>query len=129
MDARSRLAFLILVLAQAAHSVEEYVFRLYDVFEPARLVSSLFSDDVRTGFAIANTGIVAFGVWCYIARVRTGHPSARVLAWLWVIVEAANGTGHILIATARGQYFPGVYTAPALLVVSVMLGIRLSRPS
>jgi hypothetical protein len=30
MDRQSRAAFLALIVAQAAHSVEEYVFRLYD---------------------------------------------------------------------------------------------------
>lgn len=38
--------FLALILAQACHSVEEYVFRLYDVFPPARFVSGLFSKGV-----------------------------------------------------------------------------------
>ena len=40
-----------LILAQAAHSTEEYVFRLFDVFAPARFVSSLVSDNLAVGFA------------------------------------------------------------------------------
>ena len=47
----SQLAFLLLVVAQAAHSVEEYVTRLYADFAPARFVSTLVSDDPATGFA------------------------------------------------------------------------------
>ena len=35
MTPRMRTAFLWLIVAQAAHSVEEYVFRLYDVLAPA----------------------------------------------------------------------------------------------
>src|SRR6201987_5600794 len=38
---RSQLVFLLLILAQAAHSVEEYATRLYEVFPPAHFVSSL----------------------------------------------------------------------------------------
>jgi Protein of unknown function with HXXEE motif len=125
MDSRNRLAFLVLVLAQAAHSAEEYIFKLYDVFVPARFVSGLVSDDLPTGFAVVNIGLVAFGIWCYLARVRPAHISARQWVWPWVLVEGANGIGHPVIALARGQYFPGLLTAPLLLATSLYLGIRL----
>jgi hypothetical protein len=127
MDSRGRAAFAILIGAQAAHSVEEYVFRLYDIFSPARLVSSLFSSNPATGFAIANAGIVLFGVWCYTMRIRPSHPSDRALAWLWVILELGNGLGHTTLAALRGGYFPGVGTAPILIGVSFYMASRLSR--
>ena len=127
MDSRSRFAFLMLVLVQAMHSVEEYVFKLYEVFGPARFVSGLLSDDLPTGFAIANIALVTLGTWCYLARVRPEHVSARSWVWLWVVVEAANGVVHSAIALARGEYFPGLMTAPLLLVTSLYLGIRLRR--
>ena len=81
MDRISRATFLALILTQAAHSIEEYAFRLYDVFAPARFVSSLFSDDLSVGFAIANVALVAFGFSSYFARVRPAHPSAALWAW------------------------------------------------
>jgi len=43
LEHRERLVFLCLILAQGAHSIEEYVTRLYVVFPPARFVSSLVS--------------------------------------------------------------------------------------
>lgn len=49
---RSSAAFLALILAQAAHSIEEYVFRLYDVLAPARFVSGLVGVDRQIGFVI-----------------------------------------------------------------------------
>ena len=127
MDFRSRLAFLVLVLVQAMHSVEEYVFKLYDVFGPARFVSGLLSDDLPTGFAIANIALVALGAWCYLARVRPAHGSARLWVWPWVVVEGVNGITHSAIALQRGEYFPGVMTAPLLLATSLYLGTRLIR--
>ena len=126
MSPRSRWAFLALILAQAAHSIEEYVFRLFDVFAPARFVSSLVSNDVAVGFALANGGLVLFGLWCYVARVRPGHPSGPVFAWSWTVLEFANGIGHSVLALARGVYFPGVATAPVLLGVSTYLAVKLS---
>jgi hypothetical protein len=126
MGSRGRTAFKILIAVQAAHSVEEYVFRLFDVFGPARFVSGLFSNDLETGFAIANTAIVMFGVWCYAARVRPEHRSGRAFAWFWAILELGNGVGHLTIAASRGAYFPGVATAPALMAVALYLAARLT---
>ena len=127
MDPRSRWTFLALILAQAAHSIEEYVFRLYDVFAPARFVSSLFSDDLAKGFAIFNIELVLFGVWCYVVWIRPDRPSAPVWAWLWILLELGNGIGHPAIALARGGYFPGVITAPVLLALSIYLALQMTR--
>ncbi len=126
MDTRGRTAFGLLIAAQAAHSIEEYVFRLFDVFGPARFVSGLVSSDLATGFAVVNAGIVFFGLWCYAARVRPAHPSERAFAWFWVILEFANGVGHMILAASRRGYFPGVGTAPALIAMSLYLGARLA---
>lgn len=129
MDSRSRTAFAWLIAAQAAHSLEEYIFRLFDVFAPARLVSSLFSDNLAAGFAVANVSIILFGVWCYAARVRKNHPGARGYAWFWTGLELANGLGHFALAALRGAYFPGAATAPLLVALSAYLGLRLVRYS
>ena len=126
MDARTRAAFLALIVAQAAHSIEEYRFRLYDVFAPARFVSGLFSDDLRVGFAIGNILLVLFGVWCYAARVRPNRPSGHTFGWLWALLELGNGISHTFFALARKGYFPGVATAPFLLAIASYLCVRLS---
>jgi uncharacterized protein with HXXEE motif len=125
MDSRGRIAFALVVLVQAAHSLEECVFRLFDVFAPARWVAGLLTSDRALGFALANACIVLFGVWCYWARVRPADPSARWFAWLWAGVELANGIGHISFALRRGEYFPGVATAPLLIAASCYLGSAL----
>lgn len=125
MDRRRQRAFALVILAQAAHSVEEYVFQLYEVFAPARWVSGLFSANASVGFAIANAAIVLFGIWCYWARVRPGHPSARGYAWFWACLELANGVGHLSFAALRGTYFPGVGTAPLLIAASGYLCVTL----
>ena len=127
METRGRRAFLALIIAQAAHSVEEYLFRLYEVFPPARLVSGLIDDNLARGFAIANAVIVLFGFWCYFARVRKGGESGRGLAWFWTSLETINGTNHLVLALARGGYFPGAGTAPILLACSAWLGSTLLR--
>jgi hypothetical protein len=127
VDRRAGWLFLALVVAQAAHSIDEYLFALYEVFAPARLASSLVSDDLATGFAVLNLAIVAFGVWCYLARVRPGHPSARAYMWFWIFVELGNGVLHPAMALIRKSYFPGAATAPILFVLALMLAAHLVR--
>lgn len=118
MDRRTRSAFLLLVLAQAAHSVEEYVTRLYETFAPARAVSVLVSDDPATGFVVVNASLVAFGLWYW-------WRSTRGLAWAWSVLALANGSGHVLLALVRGGYFPGVVTAPLLVLAAGRLAVLL----
>ncbi len=127
MDRRTKFAFLGLILTQTVHSLEEYLFRLYDVFPPAQAVSRLISNDLSTGFLAFNILLILFGFWCYLTRVRIDHKSGRAWIWFWIFIEAGNGIGHPLIALLRGGYFPGVITAPLLLAISIYLGLRISQ--
>ena len=122
---RFQASFLALVGAQAAHSVEEYVGRLYDVFPPARLVSGLISPNLERGFLIFNVALVSFGLWCFLWPVRRHWPSAVPLAWLWVALELVNGIGHPLWSLTQRRYTPGVATAPLLLLLALTLGWQL----
>jgi hypothetical protein len=125
---RSTRLFALLVTAQGAHSVEEYVGRLWETFPPARWLTSLVSSDGERGFLALNILIVVFGIWCLVWPVRRSWPSAAALMWGWTIVEAVNGVGHPLWALLQGGYAPGVLTAPALLGLALALGreLRLS---
>jgi len=127
MDARGRAAFLALIAAQAAHSIEEYWFRLYDVLAPTRMLAEAIGPDRATGFAIGNAAILLLGLGCYFAAIRPGRRSARALAWFWALLEIANGLGHCALALAAGGYFPGLATAPLLLATGLYLAMRLSR--
>jgi hypothetical protein len=118
-------AFGALILAQAAHSAEEYRGRLWESFPPARLVSGLVSQDLERGFLMLNICLVAFGLWCLFWPIRHGWPSAVSLAWLWVALEVINGMGHPLWSLRQGGYTPGIATAPLLLVLAVNLAHQL----
>lgn len=122
-------AFAALVLAQAAHSVEEYVGRLWETFPPARFLTALVSADRELGFIVINGSLVAFGVWCWLWPVRRGWAGARVFVWVWVVIEVINGVGHPVWTVMRGAYTPGVATAPLLLVLAVYLARQLAKSS
>jgi hypothetical protein len=127
MTPRTQRLFLALIVSQAVHSIEEYLFRLYDVLAPARWISGILGVNPALGFAIVNSLLVAFGVWCYLARVRRSHPSGRTWAWFWTTLEGANGVAHLLLVAGERGYFPGAATAPLLLGLSGALGLNLSR--
>ena len=115
------------MLSQAAHSIEEYGAKLYEVFAPARFVSSLVSQDLALGFLAANAAFVAFGLWCWAIPVRSRWQAARGLMWFWTILELANGVSHSALALSRGGYFPGVGTAPLLLLFAGWLAVLQAR--
>jgi hypothetical protein len=123
--ARHKAAFGALVLTQAAHSVEEYVGRLWETFPPARLLTALVSRDQEHGFLLLNVALVAFGVWCLVWPIRRDWPAAAGLAWAWVTIEVINGVGHPLWSLRMGGYEPGVATAPVLLVIALYLARQL----
>jgi hypothetical protein len=125
MSPRSKLLFLLLVIVQAAHSVEEYVTRLFEVFAPARFVSGLVSEDLALGFAIANAAVVGIGAWCYVGPVRGGGAAGQVAAVVWIVIELANGIAHIAIAASSGAYFSGSMTAVFLVVTAGCLAFSL----
>jgi hypothetical protein len=127
MEPRIRIAFILLVLVQAGHSVEEYVFRLYDLFAPARYVAGLVGIEPSAGFAIVNSFIFLLGAWCWLAFVRPGRPAAWTMAWIWALIEIANGFAHIALASAADGYFPGLYTAPLLIASGLWLIACLAR--
>jgi hypothetical protein len=118
-----------LIVAQAVHSVEEYLGRLWESFPPARFVSGLVSEDLERGFIVANVALVSFGVWCWLWPVRRGWRAAVPLAWAWAIVEIMNGITHPLWTLRQGGYTPGVASAPVLLVLALYLARQLRRGS
>ena len=118
---RVQAGFGALVLTQAAHSVEEYLGKLWESFPPARAVSGLIFQDLERGFLVFNLALVAFGVWCFLWPVRRGWPSATPLAWGWVVIETINGVGHPLWSRRQGGYTPGVASAPLLLILALHL--------
>jgi hypothetical protein len=127
VELRAQLVFLCLILSQGAHSIEEYATRLYEIFAPARFVSSLVSHNLALGFLVINVALFVFGLWCWAVPVRSHWRIARSLTWFWTILELANGIGHSALALSRGGYFPGVAIAPLLLLFAGWLAVLQTR--
>ena len=116
-----------LILVQAAHSIEEYLGRLWESHPLARFVAGLVSTDHERGFVILNVLLVGFGAWCYFWPVRRHWAIAVSLGWLWAVIETINGIGHPLWSIMERGYTPGLGTAPVLLILAVYLASQLRR--
>ena len=127
MPNTTKTIFLLLVLVQGLHSIEEYIGRLWEVFPPARILCGLVSENLETGFLIINIGLFVFGIWCWLFPVLRGYSYARGLLGFWITIELINGIGHPLWTFRQGAYAPGVATAPVLLFLTVYLVWQLQK--
>ena len=121
MNANIKIAFLMLVLIQGVHSVEEYFGRLWEVFQPAKFLSGLVSNNLETGFLIINIGLFIFGIWSWAVPVRKDYSIARSIIWIFIVIEIINGIGHPVWAIYEMSYVPGLVTAPILLILAIYL--------
>ncbi len=127
MHKQIRISFLMLVLVQGLHSIEEYIGKLWEVFIPAKFLSGLVSGNLETGFLVINISLFIFGLWCWYIPVRKNYFYARSVIWFWIIIEIINGIGHPAWALYNGGYVPGAATAPVLLALAVSLLWQLLR--
>lgn len=126
MPRRITLSFAALIALQVAHSIEEYVGRLWESFPPAALLSSIVPSNHELGFILVNCALIAFGLWCVFV-VRRNAEYAAGLMWIWIAIELINGVGHPIWSIRQGGYTPGLLTAPVLLLLSLNLVFQLRR--
>ena len=117
----AQLLFAVLVGLQAAHSLEEAVFGLYELLPYINWIDRLRPGGSFVFFVVGNTLFVLFGIWCYVARIRPKAPNAGFFVMLWVILETLNGILHPTWSLTAGTYIPGTGTAPFLLVAALAL--------
>ncbi len=129
MYKRIKITFLLLIIAQGIHSIDEYYGELWTVLMPARIVSGSISPNLKTGFIIINVGLIVFGVLCWLISTRHDKISYPGLIWIWIVIETINGIGHPLLALDEKSYFPGLFTALIPLVIAQYLATLLLRSS
>ena len=122
-------AFLVLVLIQCMHSIEEYLGQLWEVFPPATFLCGLVSKNLETGFFIINIGLFVVGLLCWQFPVRNNYPIAKAIVWFWIILELSNSIIHTLWTLSEGSYTPGIITAPFLFVAASYLAVQMKRPN
>lgn len=127
MYRRIRTAFLLLVILQGFHSIEEFHGRLWEVFPPARFVCRLVSSNPESGFLTLNIGLFIFGLFCWYIVTHHNKIKFYGLIIFWIVIETINGIGHPVWTLMQKSYTPGIITAPFLLLLSVYLSWQLLR--
>lgn len=123
---KTQFLFFILVLFQAAHSVEEYLTGLFRWFPRATGKIHEFIDIIpvmsmrETVFAALNVVFVIFLVVVSVLVFRRNRWAWKIMR-LVAVIEIINGLVHILAAVFTGEYFPGAVSAIGLLVTGLLL--------
>ena len=118
------VAYLVAVLVQCAHLVEEYSTGFYLALPPvfgtapwSPMKFLLFNLAWLAVFLVAGIGIA------------NSRRSAYVVALFLALGGGiGNGLGHLVMAARRGGYFPGVYTGVLALFAGSALLRKLLRP-
>jgi hypothetical protein len=117
--------FLLLGLAQAAHSMEEMTAHLYDFFWIVTgIVHARFAWFAQfrmapDTFAVLNMSFITLLLGS-VSAVRARQAWALGLAALAGVIETLNGLGHLSGAVVFRGYVPGALTAPFLLVLGIL---------
>ena len=126
MTNKTKIAFLLLVIVQAVHSIEEYYGRLWEVFSPAKFVTGLVSNDHEAGFFIINISLFIIGILTWAAYMRN-HAFAKMIVVLLSVMEIINSVGHSIWAVGNIGYVPGLATAPFLFALALYIMISLFK--
>lgn len=110
-----------MTICQALHSIEEYIGRLWDVYPPAKFVTSLISDDNHLGFIIFNIGVFILMMVCWFFVVHKGLKWAGAVIWFWVIMELLNGAMHMAWSISDSKYEPGLIMGIFLVISAFVL--------
>src|SRR5690349_8900302 len=121
MSKKIRLAFLMLIVLQALHSIEEFVFRFYDVFPPMVVLYRDHPQLARPAFAIFNVLLFIAGLTCLLYWVWPGRRGSRSVVWIWFGGETLNVIAHSTWAILIAGYNPGLVTGIAFVPLLVYL--------
>ena len=121
MNSRISTAFLLLIILQAIHSVEEFIFGFYEKFPPMRALYREAPHLAKPAFAIANALLILVGLICYYYWVRPARERARSVVWVWIILESVNVIAHFVWAILIRGYNPGLATVVLFALVLIYL--------
>ena len=121
MNNRIQVAFLLLIVLQTLHSIEEFIFRFYEVFPPMVSVYRNATHLARPAFILANLILVLVGFACLFRWVWPAKRGAETVVWVWIGVESFNVIAHCVWAVLIRGYNPGLVTGLGFVPVVVYL--------
>ena len=127
MNNKIRVAFLVLIGLQALHSIEEFIFKFYEVFPPMVSMYRNAPAMAQPAFVLANSLLILVGFVCLLRWVWPARRGAKVVAWAWVGAEAFNVIAHCVWAISIRRYNPGLVTGLGFVPVVAYLIYLLRR--
>jgi hypothetical protein len=127
MNNKIRAAFLVLIILQALHSVEEFIFKFHEVFPPMVSIYRNAPAIAQPAFVLANSLLVLVGFVCLFRWVWPARRGAKAVAWVWAGAEALNVIAHCVWAISIRGYNPGLVTGLGFVPVVAYLIYLLKR--
>jgi hypothetical protein len=127
MNKKTRVTFLVLIILQAIHSAEEYIFGFYERFPSMRVLYENAPHLAKPAFALSNCLLVLIGFVSFYYWVRPTKKGARTVLSLWIIIESFNVIAHLLWAVLIGEYNPGLVTGIMFVHVLAYLSYLMRR--
>jgi len=121
MNNRIKIAFLTMISLQAVHSIEEYIFKFYEVFPPMQFIYRDAPDLAKSGFVTFNLLLFLFGIICFFYWVQPARKGARVVIWVWIAIQLATIASHAIWVMSVGDYHPGLATVPLFVPIVVFM--------
>jgi len=129
MNVRTKAAFLAMVVLQAAHSVEEIIFKFHEAFPPMQSIYRRAPSLAQPAFVLFNSVLILSALLCFFHWVRPARAGARAVLWVWVGIQLATVAAHVVWLALAGGYHPGLATVPALAAAAAYMTYRLAGAS
>jgi hypothetical protein len=118
--------FFALIVLQAAHSTEEFIFGFYERFPPMRFVYQNDPHLAPYAFAMSNLLLVLVGLICFYYWVWPARKGTKVIVWIWIVIESLNVLAHFVWAALIRDYNPGLVTGilfvPLIVYLTYLMG-------
>ena len=127
MNRKVRAAFLALILLQAAHSTEEFIFKFYERFPPMSIIYHDLPNLAKPAFAISNLFLFLIGLSCFYYWIKPERKGARTVIWVWIVMESFNAIAHFVWAILIRGYNPGLVTGILFVPLLIYLWYLMRR--
>lgn len=121
MNNRIRIAFSFLIVLQALHSIEEFVFKFYERFPPMVFLYRNVPTLAPPAFIVFNSILVSAGFISLFYWVWPARRGAKTVVWVWVGIETFNVVAHCVWAIVIRGYNPGLVTGVVFVPVLTYL--------
>jgi hypothetical protein len=121
MNNRIRIAFSFLIVLQALHSIEEFVFKFYERFPPMVFLYRNAPSLASPAFIVFNSILVSAGFISLFYWVWPARRGAKTVVWVWVGIETFNVVAHCVWAIVIRGYNPGLVTGVVFVPVLTYL--------